>query len=240
MNDIALPSNRRLYLDIETIPTQDPKTYAEIAGRISPPASMKKAETIKKWEEEQKPQAVADAIAKTSFDGAAGHICCIGWALDGEHLDSLSLGPDIALEHEMLTTFFEEISCQLPRYGTIQIVGHNVIGFDLRFIWQRCLILGVRVPGWFPRDPKPWSDDVFDTMTAFVGSRAKKDDSISMDRLCGAFGLEGKGDIDGSQVAGLWSDGEHETIAAYCRDDVEKTRALHRKMMVALGETEAA
>jgi hypothetical protein len=73
-----------LYLDIETIPAQDPQIRAEIADAVTHPASMKKPETIEAWEREQKPAAVDEAIAKTSFNGALGQVCCIGWAFNGD------------------------------------------------------------------------------------------------------------------------------------------------------------
>ena len=69
-------------------------------------------------------------------------------------------------------------------------------------------------------------------MTAFAGARG----TIGMDRLCLALGMDGKGDIDGSMVADLWSQGEFEKIASYCRDDVLRTREIHRRMMIAYGE----
>jgi hypothetical protein len=117
----------------------------------------------------------------------------------------------------------------------VTIVGHNVIAFDIRFIWQRAIVLGVRVPSWFPRDPAPWSGVVFDTMTAFAGARG----TIGMDRLSRALGFPGKGDVDGSMVAGMWAAGKYEEIAAYCRSDIERTREIHRRMQIAFGEVTA-
>ena len=74
-----------LYLDIETIPAQDPAIHAMIAERVTAPASYKKPETIAKWEAEEKPAAVAKAIADTSFDGGLGEVCCIGCRRAREH-----------------------------------------------------------------------------------------------------------------------------------------------------------
>ena len=45
----------KIYLDIETIPGQSPELKTEIAATIKPPGSMKKAETIARWEAEEKP-----------------------------------------------------------------------------------------------------------------------------------------------------------------------------------------
>lgn len=223
-----------LYLDIETIPAQSSEAHEAIAATVKPPAQMKKAETIAAWEANDKAQAVQDAIAKTSLDGTYGHICCIGFALGDMQPDSTSMDAYSPKgEATILRDFFASVG-DLTKHNhfPICVVGHNVIGFDIRFIWQRAIVLGVRVPGWFPRDPKPWGNEAFDTMTAFAGQRS----TIGMDRLCAALGLPGKSDIDGSMIGQLWAEGRHNEIAQYCRDDVARTREIHRRMLVAYGE----
>lgn len=222
-----------LYLDIETIPSQSPEVRAEIEANISPPGNYKKPETIAEWAKNEKPALVKEAIARTSFDGSAGHVCCIGWACGD---DSVIVQSVERVEDE--TVAIRSVLRDIDNYVTTQrysaptIIGHNVVNFDIRFLWQRAIVLGIRMPAWFPRDPKPWGNEAFDTMTAFAGARG----TISMDRLCQALGMAGKGEIDGSKIGDLWAAGEHEKIAAYCRADVERTRAIHRKMQIAYGE----
>ena len=220
-----------LYLDIETIPSQDAAVHERIAASITPPGNITKAETIAAWEADKKPALVADAIAKTSFDGALGHICCIGWAVGEDSSASTDIG-NVHEEKQMLEFFVSKLHERSRQLVTPTVIGHNVVDFDIRFIWQRAIILGVRLPGWFPRDPKPWGDDTFDTMTAFAGARNR----ISMDNLCRALGIPGKGEVDGSMVAGMWERGEFAQIAHYCREDVERTRAIHKRMMIAFGQ----
>jgi len=221
-----------LYLDLESIPSQSPEVHAALAEKITAPGNYKKPESIAQWEAEQKPALVKEAIAKTALDGSAGHICCIGWAFDGNPSHVEWAHPDN--EDTLLAVFFNACSARVNEARNLipTIVGHNVVAFDIRFIWQRAIILGVRVPNWFPRDPKPWSGECFDTMTAFAGARG----TIGLDRLCRALGIPGKDDIDGSMVGDLWTAGEHDRIAEYCRADVERTRAVHRKMQIAFGE----
>ena len=220
-----------LYLDIETIPASDPATIAEIASQVAPPASMKKAETIAEWEANQKAAAVSEAVAKTSFNGAYGQVCCVSWAWgdDDPFTVSLNRGGD---EAGILREFSAILSETRPSNEMPIVVGHYVADFDLRFLWQRAFVLGVRMPAWWPRDPKPWSREVHDTMAMWAGAK----DRISLDNLCRALRIEGKTGVDGSMVAGMWERGEYEAIAAYCRDDVERVRNVHRKMLVAMGE----
>lgn len=220
-----------LYLDIETIPAQSPEAHSRIAASVKPPASMKKAETIATWVREQKEEAVQEAISRTGLNAAYGHICCIGFGFDDGFISSISWPSVVRTESELIEAFFYETGKVIGNRFPV-IVGHNVSGFDIRFIWQRCMVLGIRVPAWLPKDPKPWGGDVFDTMTAWAGAR----DTISMDNLCAALGIPGKGDIDGSMVGKMFAEDKHDEIADYCRQDVERTRAIHQKMMVAFGE----
>ncbi|WP_162249045.1 hypothetical protein [Mesorhizobium sp. Root157] len=220
-----------LYLDIETIPTSDAEKVAEIAASITCPGNISKPESIAAWETEKKPKLVDEAVAKTSFSGAYGKVCCIGWAWDSFEACS-TIGAD---EREVIQSAFDRIGGNLARVPIVTVVGHYVANFDLRFLMQRAIVLGVTLPSWFPRDPKPWSREVFDTMTAWAGAK----ESISLDNLCKVLGIPGKDGVDGSMVAGMWQRGEFDAIASYCRDDVERVRNVHRKMQVAFGELAA-
>ena len=223
-----------LYLDIETIPTTDPDIVAEIAAGVTPPGNISKPETIAAWAVDKKPALVAEAVAKTSFNGAHGSICCVGFAWNDDEPDSYMRNADRD-EATVLTALSEHLSATRPSFEQPVIVGHYVAGFDLRFIWQRAFVLGVKLPAWFPRDPKPWASNVHDTMAMWAGASG----SISLDNLCRALGLPGKGNIDGSQVARLWQAGQYDAIAEYCRADVERVRQVHRRMLVAYGEVAA-
>lgn len=219
-----------LYLDIETLPTNDGFVMAEIEDGVRPPANISKAETIEKWAAESKPALVKEAIGKTALSGAWGTICCLSFAWDDAEPVGLIRNGDG--EGAFLTEAFAKMQAVMPKYARPAIVGHNVANFDIRFIWQRCFVLGVRVPTWFPRDPKPWSREVQDTMAMWSGAR----DFISLDKLCKAMGLRGKGNMNGGDVAQAWAEGRLEEIKAYCQGDVERVRAVHRKMLVAAGE----
>lgn len=209
-----------VYLDIETIPCQSAEYRTRVREGIKPPGTIKKPESILQWLEENAETATDEAVAKTSFDPAYGHICCIGWAIGDDPVQSLS-APTVSDEADILRGFFDA----LPKMGMAKFIGHYITGFDLRFIMCRAIVLGVKIPSIWPRDPKPWDQSVFDTMVAWAGARG----TISQDRLCEALGLSGKGDFDGSMVAAAWANGEHDRIAEYCRSDVETVRAIHRR-----------
>ena len=211
-----------IYLDIETIPNQSPEYRAKVRKNIKAPASYKKQESIDKWIAENGDAAADEAVAKTSFDPAHGHICTIGFAIGDGEAQAVHAEAE-ECEQLIIESFF----AALPELGMNQIVGHYITGFDIPFILRRAIILGVKLPPSvaFPRQPKPWDDCVFDTMVAWAGPR----DRISQDNLCKALGLQCKGDFDGSMVAKAWADGEHQTIADYCKRDVETVREIHKR-----------
>ncbi len=217
--------------DIETLPSDDSGIIADIAAGIKPPGNLKKAETIEAWERDEKPAAVLEAVRKTGLDGTYGRICCIGFAVDDEPVEC-SFGN----EEDVLRNFFRwlngaaRISDYTDRQSAI-FVGHNVLSFDLRFLWQRCVVNGIRPPAIIPFNAKPWDGKVFDTMTAWNPARER---SISLDKLCRALGVpSSKGDLDGSKVAEYWQAGRHQEVAAYCMADVEAVRQCHKRMVFA-------
>lgn len=223
---MAYSMNDFRYFDIETLPDQREGILEKYRKEVTPPANIKKQESIDIWMAEKAEQAAIEMLGKTSFDGGAGHVCTIGWAVnDGdvrvEHAE------DIGEEADILRAFFSDFC----KYKSTTLVGHNSNRFDIPFLMKRAVILGVELPDdrAFPRDPKPWDRNTFDTMTAWAGAR----DMISMNKLCGILGIVGKGNFDGSQVAEAWANGEHMTIAEYCDDDVRRTRAIHQKFLAA-------
>jgi DNA polymerase elongation subunit (family B) len=233
--------------DIETVRVQDPAHIAslraelaaerdEAKAAVKAPGNYKKPEAIEAFITEARAALDAEfedkveaAVSKTVFDGGLGQIVCIGWAIEdgapmSHHVQDLSFSS----ERDMLAAWFKSLqSAHSGNHGLRPcLIGHNSNEFDLPFIWKRAMIHGIKPPHWFPRDPKPWSDTTFDTMTAWAGARGR----ISMDRLCKLLGIPGKGDFSGADVWPAIERGEFERVAAYCRDDVERTRAMHRRM----------
>lgn len=215
-----------VYFDIETLPCQSPEYLDALRKNVKAPATYKKQESIDAWLAENREEAAKEALAKTSFDGGRGHICAIAWAINGRDIETTCIS-DVAQEAGLVQSFFDA----LDKYHSQTLVGHNIAGFDLRFLRQRAVALGIKMPGRsvLPRDPKPWDKSFFDTMNAWAGGN----DRISMDNLCGVLGIKGKDGFDGSMVAEAWAGGEFARIAEYCADDVSKVRAIHQKFLQA-------
>lgn len=215
-----------IVLDIETIPTQRDDLKAYIAKTVTHPGNISKAETIAKWNEESRPAAIVEAVEKTSFDGAFGQVVCVGIAVgDAEPVSIASL-----TERELLLDVNDVLEAVKPSdYLTTSIVGHNVSAFDLRFLLQRYIVNQIKPHGLIVRaaQAKPWeSEKVYDTMVQFAGHGK----SISLDKLCLALGLPGKGDITGADVWPMVQAGKLAEVADYCADDVRKTRNVFKRM----------
>ncbi len=217
-----------IVFDIETIPCQSAEFIADIAKDIKAPGNIKLAESIAKWEAENKQSAIDEAVAKTSFDGALGQICCIGWAIDDQPVKSVAT---VGGEATMLKTFFADLSESYNGSRNMQpvFIGHNVSSFDLRFLFQRAVILGVRPPAFIPFNAKSWDAHIFDTMTYFAGFGNR----ISLDKLAKALSLEGKQGITGADVWPMYQAGKIQEIAEYCEHDVELTRQVYKRLTFA-------
>lgn len=214
-----------IYIDIETIPTQDPELLADIASRIKPPGNMKKEETIAKWEAEEKPALVAEAIASAGLNAETGQIVCICIAVDDDKVvDFVATDTGLAEERRILRGAFSVLDMFRP---PTRIIGHNIVGFDIPYIWKRAIVHGIKPPmGRLPRNPKPWSDSVLDTMTAWAGDR----NHIGLDRLCKVLGIPGKQGMTGADVWPAIQRGEFDKVAAYCAADVEAVRKVARRL----------
>lgn len=245
-------------IDIETCPAQDPAVLEQFRESVSKnfkaPSTLTKEQaaidlgmtdkdTIKftskdsmlaLWAEKFKEEATEAAAQvewrKTSFDGAYGHVCVIGLAIDDEPPISLYFDTWHANERDVLINFFTYLDGRISEYPNVRptFIGHNLVEFDLRFLFQRCVVLGVKPSRYIPFGAKPWDDNVYDTMVRW-GAKA----GGSLDKITKALGLGGKGDIDGSKVWDYVRDGRIAEVAEYCKHDVELTRALYKRMTFA-------
>ena len=113
------------------------------------------------------------------------------------------------------------------------VVGHNIIGFDLPFIFQRCLANNIAA--------KPFVDlsdfhvhAVFDTMRAWwLGGRNR----VGLDDIAWALGIESSktADVEGSRVFELYQAGKLAEIREYNLNDVRVTRKVYERIVACFG-----
>jgi len=153
----------------------------------------------------------------TSFSAEFGRVFCIGYAIDNAPAECL-----VGSEKEMLEKFW-----QIARDAEL-FIGHNILEFDLRFIYKRSIINRVKPTAdlSFARYRK---SPIFDTMKEWEkwGSIG-----IGLHKLAIALGLESPkdGDIDGSKVYDFFLAGKSEEIVKYCKRDVEATRKIYNRI----------
>jgi len=135
-------------------------------------------------------------------------------------------------ERELLQAFLNFMSVFDP--DTDEIVGHNIVGFDLPFIFQRCLINNLKA--------KPFVNlgeynlrGVFDTMRHWwLGDRRSR---VSLDDIAWAMGFESSKTavVEGSKVFDLYHAGRLAEIREYNLNDVRLTRKVYERMVECFG-----
>ena len=216
-----------LFIDLETIPAQTEIAKAIVTEGVKPPGNIKKQETIDKWHRESKDAAIEKSILETSFDGLAGEIIVIGYAINDE--PEQVIYRKNCTETEMLQSFFNAIQEQSPDgTGLYTWCGHNAAKFDLPFLFKRCLVNRVMPPIDMPRNPKAWDSNVFDTLFEITGDIKT---GGSLDRICKLLGIGQKTQgMSGDKVWPEYQRGNIEKIANYCKDDVQLTREIYKRI----------
>lgn len=225
----------KIFIDIETIPAQpEDETKEEIANTIKPPAAMSKPETIQDWHDGAgkyagvKDAAVEAAYRATSFDGGKGEVISVAFGTCKDNVMTMwrELGD---IEASLLQNMFDVISNMSSNHGSqVQpyFIGHYVAGFDLKFLYQRAIVLRVKPPFDLPFSGRH-EKDFYCTQQAWAGYGGK----ISQDNLCKALGIPGKpADMDGSKVWDFVKAGEIEAVADYNKDDVLKNIEIYNRL----------
>lgn len=209
--------------DIETIPSQEGWVREFVKETIKPPASMKKEDTIQDWWDNKSEQAIEDKIAKMAFDGGACHVIHISHCFDEGEVVGNTIN-DVKDEKDLISGFFDVLKRELSPMDVV--AGHNIIGFDLRILKQRAMVLGVEIPRTVSFNAKKWDNNPFDTMLQWDSQNF-----VKLDYLCKVFGVDDKGLLDGSDVYPLWQAKNYKAIHKYGCHDTNITRQLFRKMV---------
>ena len=240
--DPILP--RAYTMDIETLALPD------FRERIGP--HLERTMRLGNMRLEQQQRYLEDIAAEEercyqlgSLSAASGRVLCIAvhvGPIPGMEFEGVQLGEREYVfgidqngaeqdEKQTLTEFLSFMKGFDPELD--EIVGHNIIGFDLPFIFQRCLAhclsappfvdLGdYRVPG------------VFDTMHHWwLGARR----FVSLDDIAWALGIESSktAEVEGSKVFDLYGAGKLAEIREYNLNDVRVTRKVYERMVGCFG-----
>ena len=189
---------RICFFDIETVPTD--RSLQE-NGLLEPQIQLNEADLIK----------------KLSLSAATAKILCIGYAIEPPVDSEVQVLE--GEETEIIKSFWQlAADCEL-------FVGHNILDFDLRFIYQRSVIHQIK-----PSRDLPFARfrnaPIFDTMQEW--SKWGREHA-SLDLLSKTFGLPSpKENLDGSKVYPYYRTGKFAEIANYCKCDVDSVRQVYR------------
>ena len=188
------------FLDIETVPTD---RSLEDSGLLQAQMQLDEAELIK----------------KLSLSAATAKIVCLCYAIEPPADSQVQVLE--GEETEIIRGFWDlAVDCDL-------FVGHNILDFDLRFIYQRSIIHQIK-----PSRDLPFARfrnaPIFDTMHEW--SRWGREHA-SLDTLSKTLSLASpKENLDGSKVYPYYRAGKLADIVDYCKCDVESVRQVYRRL----------
>jgi len=189
-----------IFLDIETVPT-DPSLQEN--GLLEAQIQLNETELLK----------------KLSLSAATAKILCLCYAIEPP------AGCEVQVlqgeETEIIKAFWKlAAECNL-------FVGHNILDFDLRFIYQRSIIHQIK-----PSRDIPFTRfrnaPIYDTMQEW--SKWGREHA-SLDTLSKALGIPSpKESLDGSKVYPYYRAGKLAEIIEYCKRDVDSARQVYRRL----------
>lgn len=132
-------------------------------------------------------------------------------------------------EKQVLEEFMTTMKAIFSKNAKVQLVGHNIKGFDLPYLIKRSLINGVQVPHQFHlQKVKPWENCLLDTneIWKFGGWNG-----ASLSLICDLLQIPSpKENMYGGEVAEAYWAGRLEEIKDYCEDDVLATMNVMLKI----------
>jgi len=196
----------KLFFDLETIPT--PENLREVAIE----AERKKMRNREIANDDE-------ALYRSSaISGDFGQIFCIGFAIDDQQVQIIH-----GKEEEILKKWW-----QVARDAHV-FIGHNIIDFDIPFLYKRSVIHKIKPSQFLPIKKFP-TENIFDTSREW--SRWDYQSHTSLHYLALALDLpSSKDQMDGSQVYDYYLKRRFEDIYTYCKKDVELTRKIYKRML---------
>jgi predicted PolB exonuclease-like 3'-5' exonuclease len=193
------------YFDIETVPTD--KALQE-NGLLDAQIKLDEAEIIK----------------KLSLSAVTAKIICLCYTIEPSVSGTIEVLK--GEESDILKGFWKIVpDCNL-------FVCHNILDFDMRFIYQRSVIHNIK-----PSRDIPFTRfrnaPIFDTMQEW--SKWGRE-HVSLDTLAKALSIPSpKENLDGSKVYPYYRAGKLPEIVEYCKRDVDSVRQVYRRLTFTKG-----
>ncbi len=220
---------KKIFVDIETLPPDDglkdeftPDIIAKLEGKkLTPDCHERKCND--------------QEFRRLALHAEYGRVLSIGMIVetDGVETQSGVFGRDRETEQfhlnevRTLRAFWKFMRDFNPQRDLV--IGHNIMDFDLPFIYKRSMIHRV-APTVRLSFARYRSAPIFDTMREWAHWDCKR--YISLNDLARVLnvGIEKTEGMNGGLVYERFRAGCHTEVADYCLQDVELTRAIYRCM----------
>ena len=213
---------KTVIVDIETLPAVDAEMLAGII-EIAPPSNYKDEAKIQAYIEEKRLTAVQDINKESALNPLYGRVLCI-CTDDGKEKKLFMC----ETEAETLRDFESYLNDE-----PFRLITYNGRDFDIRYLDMRFRLNGLESP-FREQHIKAFDDayhiDLYGKITSFgkvKGTYLKHDLKTVSDFLGFISNIE---PMDGSGILRLFLNGELDKIAAYCHEDVARTRLIAEKL----------
>lgn len=221
-------SNRKLVLDIETVPLASALNADYPADDRQPPANYKSDEAIAKWRAIDAKKWEAERVKECSLNPRLGRILCIGLAADDQAEPSVLMAWGENDEATVLEAFWNVVA----QYDGRVVTWNG--SWDLQFILLRSMANGVKpsispyiIRGWFR---KYAVEPHFDCKAALTNWGAPKAGE-GLTQWATFLGIIGKTDgVSGANVYEMYQAKQVGAICEYCEQDVRATREVYNKI----------
>jgi predicted PolB exonuclease-like 3'-5' exonuclease len=203
-------------IDIETagLPIEQ---IDHLAPTFTAPSNYKDADKIAASIAEQR----MEWFKRAALSPLTGKIVAIGYKVpNGQQV------LHVANEIELLEEFWNDYEKHAEKQG--QMIGHNILGFDIPFIIRRSWANKIRVPATVQNGRYLNERRFIDTMTAFqCGNRTEK--FHSLDTVAKFMGFAGKTEAIGAQFAEILATDPKRALA-YLAADLQAVENIAARM----------
>ena len=242
----------RIYVDIETVPPDEREKESlkvDVLRRLlrdfKPVADQTKAVEIDITDktvsctEECEEKCSEEMFRKLALHAEYGRILCIGIIIEKDNVVTRRgvFGFDVKSgklhldEKKTIRGFWKILQTEFnPRRDLI--IGHNLLDFDLPYIYKRSRINGIK-PSVQLSFARYRNAPIFDTMREWAMWNLRES-SVSLSLLAELLdvGIKKSDGMDGGRVYDELLAGNHERISEYCLQDVEVARAVYHRMIL--------
>ena len=204
-----------LWLDIETIPPEEKPPLDSIQA----PSNYKDPVKIAAYQEEN----LDKTWREQALNSAQGRVLCLAWAVGNAPPVCRGIWDKTIFE---VLSEFNDVVQDIVGNGAVTWGGFNLRGFDLNWLYHRAVKYDLpALMDFIPRER--FAKNILDVRDLWTGGDPYGKGKLK--DIARFLGIPAP-DMDGGDVLDLYLAGEFEKIAAYCKQDVEMTRAIAWRM----------